>query len=113
MDWVRHVLALSVFLANLSISHQMCAQQNQLEKIIGTVRVVKGDFPTRPVLISLEMRGSPIGNVYCDDQGRFGFYSLIANEYRVSVDDEGYEPFSTTIAVDPSLSPQNFVDIQL
>jgi len=59
------------------------------------------------------MRGTPIGSSYCDDQGRFGFYSLIANEYRISVSDEDYEPVSITADVDPSASPTNFVDIRL
>jgi tetratricopeptide (TPR) repeat protein len=59
------------------------------------------------------MRGSPIGSSYCDDQGRFGFYSLVANEYRISVDDDAYEPVSITTSVDPSLSPMNFIDVRL
>jgi tetratricopeptide (TPR) repeat protein len=92
---------------------QLCAQQNQIGKIIGTVRVVKGDFPEHPVLISLEMRGTPIGSSYCDDQGRFGFYNLIANEYRVSVNDDAYEPFSQTTEVNPETSAVNFVQISL
>jgi thioredoxin-like negative regulator of GroEL len=86
---------------------------NQLGKIIGTVRVVKGDFPTHPVLISLEMRDSPIGSAYCDDQGRFGFYGLIANNYRISVNDDAYEPVSETTNVDPTTAPMNFVELRL
>jgi tetratricopeptide (TPR) repeat protein len=89
------------------------AQQNQIGKIIGNVRVVRGDFPTHPVLISIEMRGSPIGSAYCDDQGRFGFYSLVANEYRLSVDDDAYEPASVTTEVNPAQSPVNFVELRL
>ncbi len=114
MDWTRHIVRLSALLAFLSISDPLCAQQQlQFGKIIGTVRVVRGDFPPHPVLISLEMRGSPITSSYCDDQGRFGFYSLVANEYRVSVSDDGYEPISITAEVDPSTAPTNFVDIRL
>lgn len=104
---------LFALLASFAIPSRLCAQQNQLGKIIGTARVVKGDFPVHPVLISLEMRGSPVRNAYCDDQGRFGFYSLVANEYRVSVNDDAYEPFSETIAVNPESSPVNFVQIAL
>lgn len=59
------------------------------------------------------MRGTPIGSVYSDEQGRFGFYSLVANEYTVSVNDDSYEPFSDNLIVDPSFSPQNFVSITL
>lgn len=113
MARTRHVLALAVFVLFVSAAGQLCAQQVQLGKIIGNVRIVKGDFPPHPVLISLEMRGSPIASAYCDGQGRYGFYNLVANEYRVSIDDDEYEPFSATTAVDPALSPQNFVEIQL
>jgi Flp pilus assembly protein TadD len=106
-------LVLPVLLAFFATPSWLFAQQNQLGKIIGNVRVVKGDTPAHPVLISLEMRGTPIGNAYCDDRGRFGFYSLIANEYRVSVDDDAYEPVSATVSVDPATAPMNFVDFQL
>ena len=102
-----------MLLAFFAVPSRLIAQQNQLGKIIGAVRVVKGDFPPRAVLVSLEMRGSPIASSYCDDQGRFGFYSLVANDYEVSVDDDAYEPVRVTTAVDPSLAPMNFVDIRL
>jgi len=107
------VTLLSGLLAAFVIPVQLCAQQNQLGKIIGNVRVVKGDFPAHPVLISLEMRGSPIGSAYCDDQGRFGFYSLVGNQYRVSVNDDAYEPVSETTEVNPATSSVNFVQIAL
>jgi len=113
MDRAWHIAASSALLAFLSVSNQICAQQVQLGKIVGRVMVVKGDFPAHPVLISLEMRGSPIGNSYCDDEGRFGFYSLVANDYEVSVDDDAYEPVRVTTNVDPGLSPMNFVEIRL
>jgi Flp pilus assembly protein TadD len=104
---------LSALLAYFVVPIQLSAQQNQLGRIIGNVRVVKGDFPAHPVLISLEMRGSPIGSAYCDDQGRFGFYSLVANQYRVSVDDDAYEPVSETTEVNPVTAPMNFVQLML
>ena len=101
--------ALLVFCA---IPNHLYAQQNQ-GKIIGSIRVVRGDFPAHPVLVHIEMRGSPIGSAYCDDQGRFGFYSLIANEYRVSVDDDAYESVSETIEVNPDVSIVNIVQLTL
>jgi len=107
------VVLLSALLAAIVVPTQLSAQQNQLGKIIGNVRVVKGDFPAHPVLISLEMRGSPIGSAYCDDQGRFGFYALVANQYRVSVNDDGYEPVSETTDVNPATSSMNFVELRL
>jgi tetratricopeptide (TPR) repeat protein len=101
------------FLLGIALADRTFAQQNQLGKIVGTIRVLKADFPPHPVLVSLEMRGSPIGSAYCDDQGRFGFYSLIANSYRVSIDDASYEPTTETIQVDPQTAPTNFVQITL
>lgn len=107
------VLLWFALLAFSVIPKQLSAQNNQYGKIIGTVRVVRGDFPNHPVLVSLEMRGSPIGSAYCDDQGRFGFYTLIANEYRVSVDDDAYEPASETTEMNPDTSTTNFVQLTL
>ncbi len=72
----------AALLACFAVPQQLTAQQNAYGKIIGNVRVSRGDFPAHPVLVSLEMRGTPIGSTYCDDQGRFGFYALVANEYR-------------------------------
>jgi tetratricopeptide (TPR) repeat protein len=107
------VLLWCALLASFAIPTQLCAQQNQLGKIIGNIRVVKGDFPAHPVLVSLEMRGSPIDSKYSDDQGRFGFYSLVPNQYRVSIDDDAYEPVSATTEVNPATSPVNFLEFQL
>jgi tetratricopeptide (TPR) repeat protein len=113
VDRSRRARLLFALLASFAIPSLLCAQQNQFGKIIGNVRVVRGDFPPHPVLISLEMRGSPIGSAYCDDQGRFGFYNLVANEYRVSVNDDAYEPVSATTEVNPETSPQNFIQLAL
>ncbi len=98
---------------SLLVPIQLHAQGQQLGKIIGNVRIVRGDFPPNPVLISLEMRGSPIASAYSDGQGRFGFYSLVANQYKVTVSDDAYEPFTATVDVDPTFFPQNFVQITL
>jgi Tfp pilus assembly protein PilF len=101
-----------VLLASFVAPRHLAAQQN-MGKIIGSVRVQRGDFPIHPVMVYLEMRGSPIGNAYCDDQGRFGFYGLVANEYRVSVDDDDYEPASETTQLNPDVSPMNIVQLTL
>jgi len=113
MSTRSRVLLWSALLASFVIPRDLSAQQNQLGKIVGNVRVVKGDFPAHPILISLEMRGSPIGSVYCDDRGSFGFYSLVANQYQVSVNDDAYEPVSETTEVNPTTSPVNFVQFTL
>src|ERR1700681_928688 len=106
------VLLWFALLVSFAIPQHLSAQQSQ-GKIVGSIRVLRGDFPAHPVLVHIEMRGSPIGSAYCDDQGRFGFYSLVANEYRVSVDDDAYEPVSETTEVNPDVSPMNIVQLTL
>jgi tetratricopeptide (TPR) repeat protein len=105
---VRCVLLISLF-----VPGRVYAQLNQTGKIIGTIRVLRGDFPVHPVLVSLDMRGSTIASAYTDDQGRFGFPNLAANEYKVSVNDDAYEPALQTVEVDPANSSMNFVLITL
>ena len=85
----------------------------QLGKIVGLVRVVKGDFTPLPVLVTLEFRGSPIQSAYADGQGRFGFSNLSANQYYVSINDESYKPESIRVDVDPANAPSNFVQVFL
>jgi tetratricopeptide (TPR) repeat protein len=88
-------------------------QPQQLGKIIGTVRVLRGDFTSVAVLITLEFRGAPIQSAYTDNQGRFGFVNLIANEYRVTVNDDAYKPQSINVNVNPEFSPLNIVQLTL
>jgi Flp pilus assembly protein TadD len=103
----------TVLLALLSPHVYTQQQQGPLGKIIGNIRVAKADFPPTPVLVNLELRGSTIESVYSDGQGRFGFYSLYANEYRVSINDEAYQPVSETVVVYPDVAPMNFVQVTL
>ena len=108
------VLLLSTFFVSFIVAGSLHAQQpNQLGKIIGNVRVVRGDFPAHPVLISLDMRGTPIESAYCDNQGRFGFGGLVANQYTVSVNEDGYEPVRERTEVNPTTSATNWVQITL
>jgi Flp pilus assembly protein TadD len=107
------ILRWSTLFISIVLCAPLSAQQNQLGRIIGNVRVLKGDFPDHPVLVSLEMRGAPIASAYCDDQGRFGFYNLIANMYRVTVDDDQYEPVSEQSDLNPDFSTTNMVNITL
>jgi tetratricopeptide (TPR) repeat protein len=106
---------LFALLAAIALCPSLCGQQQQapLGRIIGSVRVVKGDFPPTPVLVTLELRGGAMGNVYTDGQGRFGFYALAANQYRVTIDDEAYQPVSQDVSVYPDVEPMNFVQFDL
>ncbi len=113
MERLSRTLWLSALLISLLVAGQVSAQQNQVGKIIGIIHVMKGDFPPHPVLISLEMRGAPIASSYCDDEGRFGFYNLLANEYRVTINDDEYEPVNEISDLNPDFSPTNMVMITL
>jgi len=108
---------LPVFLALfllLAFPDRLLAQKaNALGKIIGMLRVSRADFPDHPVLVYLEMRGSPVYSVYADGQGRFGFYGLIANDYTVIVNDDAFEPFRETINVNPETNPTNILSVTL
>jgi Flp pilus assembly protein TadD len=109
-----HVPVRFALLISLLIPGQLHAQgQFPLGKIVGTVRVSRGDAPSPPVLVSLEMRGSPIGSAYSDGRGSVGFYNLVANEYKITVNDEAYELFSQTVDVNPDVLAMNFVYITL
>lgn len=101
-------------LTTILVARPLLSQQsNQTGRIIGNIRVFRADFPPHPVLVSLEMRGAPIASSYCDDQGRFGFYNLVANEYKVTVSDDDYEPVSESTDLNPDTSSTNFVNVTL
>jgi tetratricopeptide (TPR) repeat protein len=106
---------ISAFLVATSFSGYLHAQQQQppLGKIIGNIRVDKGDFPPNPILVTLEVHGAAIESVYSDGQGRFGFYSLYANQYRVTINDDAFQPASETVTVYPDVDPMNFVQFVL
>jgi tetratricopeptide (TPR) repeat protein len=87
--------------------------QQQLGRIVGQVRVIKGDFPPHPVLVELQLRGSAISSAYADDQGRFGFYGLEANPYHVVINDEAFHPVDESAPVNPLVSPTTMVQISL
>jgi tetratricopeptide (TPR) repeat protein len=89
------------------------AQQPQVGKIIGLVRVLKGDFPPHPIMLSLELHGSTINSVYADGQGRFGFYDLAPNIYHVIIKDDAYEPTNEMAVVNPAITTTTFVMVTL
>jgi len=107
------LLLWSAFLISLVVPSPLHAQVSGAGKIIGDVRVSGGEFPDHPVLVSLETRGADISSTYTDSQGRFGFYDLIGNLYKVTVNDDAYEPFSVNVGVSPENAPMNFVQVTL
>jgi tetratricopeptide (TPR) repeat protein len=103
------VVACSVFLPHAL--HGQAAQQTG--KIIGLIKVTRGDFPANSVLVTLEVRGAPMESVYADGQGRFAFGNLLANQYRVLINDDAYEPLSVNVDVNPDFVATNFISLFL
>jgi len=87
--------------------------QQQLGRIVGQVRLTKGDFPRNPIMVDLQFRGSAISSVYTDDQGRFGFYNLEGNIYHVIINDPEFYPVDEIANVNLLVSPTVMVQILL
>lgn len=81
--------------------------------VIGRIRVARGDFPTRPLLVELQLRGATVDSVYADDQGRFAFHGLSSNPYRVIIRDDAYYPVDEQANLDIAISAQVMVQVTL
>src|SRR5271167_240282 len=89
--WVALETELSVTLSVICLFSGFALSQDS-GRIIGQIHIVKGDFPPRPVLVELQLRGATINSAYADSQGRFGFYQLESNPYHIIVNDEDFYP---------------------
>lgn len=89
------------------------AQQQQYGSIIGELHVARGDFPQHRVLVQLQLHGATIDSTYADGQGRFGFYSLGGNSYRIVIDDEDFERVDQSAILNPSIMLTTMVQINL
>ena len=106
-------LILLFFCLGLLSGQPLCQNQSQLGKIIGQIRITKGDFPPHQILVELRLHGATMGSAYADGQGRFGFYSLVANPYRIVINDDDYAPVEELANVNPIVSPMVMVQIFL
>jgi Tfp pilus assembly protein PilF len=97
-----------IVLSGLPVSAQV-----QLGRIVGQLRVTKGDFPPHRIMVELQLHGSTLNSVYADDQGRFGFYSLEANPYHVVINDPAFRPVDELANVNPIVASFNMVQISL
>lgn len=87
--------------------------QGQLGKIVGEVRTSHGEFPPHQIQIALQLHGATVNSVYADMQGRFGFYALQPNGYRVVINDDAYYPVDESAAVNPETTPLVMLQIVL
>jgi tetratricopeptide (TPR) repeat protein len=81
--------------------------------ITGQVRIVRGDSPPEPVMVTLQARGITVNSTYTDGEGRFVFYGLPSNLYHVLVNDSKYQPVEVQVTVHPSILPVAYVQISL
>ena len=106
-----HFIPLAIGILLLCLSPVLA--QQQLGKIIGQIRVARGDVPSHPILISLELHGAAVASVYTDGQGRFGFYSLESNPYHLTVGDDAYNPVDELVSLNTANSPVAIIGISL
>jgi Flp pilus assembly protein TadD len=88
-------------------------QVQVLGKIIGQVRIMRGDFPPHQILVELRLHGGTVASEYTDNEGGFGFSNLQANGYRVVINDEDYYPVDERADVNPDVMPYTMLKIVL
>jgi tetratricopeptide (TPR) repeat protein len=89
------------------------AQLQQFGRIIGQIRVSRGDVPPHQILVELQHRGAAMDDVYADAQGHFGFLNLPGGEYHVIINDEAFYPVDERVNVNPDVNPYTMVQIAL
>jgi Flp pilus assembly protein TadD len=91
----------------------LLGQVQVLGKIIGQVRIMRGDFPPHQILVELRLHGGTVASEYTDNEGGFGFSNLQANGYRVVINDEDYYPVDERADVNPDVMPYTMLKIVL
>src|SRR5690242_14536822 len=89
------------------------AYAQQVGNIIGELHVIRTDLPGSPIEVSLVLRGAVITTAYADNQGKFGFYSLTSNPYRIVINDEHFYPIDQQVLLDTSVVSVQMVQINL
>lgn len=89
----------------------LSAQQSW--SITGSILTFHGDTPDRPVLVTLQFRGSPIATTFSDSEGKFFFSELSPNLYHILVEDEHYIPVDQRVEINPLIPMPVFVQLRL
>jgi tetratricopeptide (TPR) repeat protein len=89
------------------------AHSQDAGRIIGQIRVVKGDSPPHPILVELQLRGATINSAYTDAEGRFGFYQLESDPYHIVINDDDYYPVDELTNLNLEESQFAMVQVQL
>jgi Tfp pilus assembly protein PilF len=98
------LLRIATFLLSLNfllLSHALPAQVAQ-GSIVGTIQILRGNFPSSPIMVSLVSRGALVNSMYTDNEGHFGFGQLMPNVYHVVIDEKEYQKVEETMVIDPT-----------
>jgi len=106
------LLVPSTLIAILIVSIQ-CHAQATSGSVIGQIRIAPGNPISKPVLVTLQGRGTVVGQAYTDDEGHFYFNHLPGNIYHVVINEDGYIPVNERVVSDPETSPMRIVNIYL
>jgi len=101
------------FLSLVLFCHTDLLRAQQVGNIVGELHVIRTDLPGSPILVSLVLRGAVITTAYADNQGKFGFYSLTSNPYRIVINDEHFYPVDQQVLLDTSVVSVQMVQINL
>jgi tetratricopeptide (TPR) repeat protein len=82
-------------------------------RVIGQIRVIRGDFPSHAIMVDLQLHGATLNSVYTDGEGRFGFYELQSNLYHVLVNDPDFYAVDEQVNLNLTESQFAMVQIQL
>ena len=103
---------LSIFVFCAAVDGQQTSET--LGSIIGHLRIARGEAPSVPVLVLLQIHGATMDSVYTDSQGTYGFHNLHPNPYRVVINDDRFQQEEREAVITPTnLMPVVFVDITL
>lgn len=75
---IRRLVPFLLAALTLLLSYPLHGQMQAFGRIVGQIRVLRGDSPGRRILIELQHRGAAMDSVYADAQGHFYFLTFQA-----------------------------------
>lgn len=97
----------------LALGCAWAQQQPDTGNISGQIKITRGTFPDARIEVKLTSRGALVGTTFCDDEGKFAFYNLPANNYHITIDDDHFQPYEEIVSVNPLLIRTNIVTLIL
>jgi Flp pilus assembly protein TadD len=102
-----------LFALLLALQAPRCLLAQQGWSISGSVMTYHGETPDRPILVTLQFRGSAIATTFSDSEGKFSFSELSPNVYHLLVDDDKYRPVDQMVEVNPMVTSPTIARLSL